>query len=146
MFGNFTRSLDDKNRIIIPSKLRIHLGKILYITIGPDGVLELRDEKKFNIWKSKLLTTNLLNKNARMFSRILLGNTHEIELDKQGRISISENFLSKTGIVKEVTFVGVGDKVELWPSSKFIEFQLKFEGEGSIDDLAEKLLKDGVEI
>ncbi|NQZ65681.1 MAG: division/cell wall cluster transcriptional repressor MraZ [Mycoplasmatales bacterium] len=146
MFGNFKRSLDNKNRIIIPSKLRNDLGSVLYLTIGPDNILEIRDVKEFDIWKSKLLSTNLLNKNARMFSRMLLGNTHELEIDKQGRISVPEHFLVKTNITKEVTFVGVGNKVELWPTSGFEDFQKQFEDEGSIDDLASKLLKDGIEL
>lgn len=49
MFGNYKRSLDEKNRIMIPAKLRDPLGKVLYITLGPDGVLEIRDDKHFSV-------------------------------------------------------------------------------------------------
>ncbi|MCK5867202.1 MAG: division/cell wall cluster transcriptional repressor MraZ [Mycoplasmataceae bacterium] len=145
MFGNYKRSFDDKNRIMIPSKLRDSLGSTFFITLGPDNVLEIRNEQHFNVWKDKLLSTNLLNKNARAFSRILLGNTIKANLDKQGRVAIPTNLLMKPCITKEATFVGVGNKVELWDSSTYEAFQQKFENEGSIDDLAEKLLKDGVE-
>lgn len=146
MFGNYTRSLDEKNRVMIPAKLRDPLGDNFYITLGPDNVLEIRDEKHFSVWRDRLLAANSLNINARMFARILLGNTHEVSTDKQGRITLTEQFLTKTGITKEITFVGVGNKVELWPTKAFAKFQTKFNNEGSIDDLAEKLLKDGVEL
>ena len=145
MFGNYTRTLDDKNRIMIPSKLRDPLGKSLFITLGPDNVLEIRNESHFSVWRDKLLATNSLNKNSRDFARILLGNTQKVSPDKQGRVALTESFLTKTKITKEVTFVGVGNKVEIWPTKAFDDFQTKFEDEGSIDDLAKKLLKDGVQ-
>ena len=146
MFGSYNRAFDDKNRIMIPSKLRKSLGSVFFITLGPDDVLELRNEQHFNVWKDKLLSTSLLNKNARAFSRILLGNTVEAKLDKQGRVAIPSNLLTRPGITKNATFVGVGNKVELWDSSAYEAFEQKFENEGSIDDLAKKLLKDGVEL
>lgn len=146
MFGNYKRTLDDKNRVMIPAKLRDPLGKVFYITLGPDNVLEIRDDKSFNIYKDKLLGTNMLNKNARLFARVLLGNTIEVTPDKQGRFALTESFMSKTGITKEVTFVGVGNKVELWSTEAFDNFTKEFEGKESIDDLAIKLLKDGVEL
>ena len=146
MFGNYKRTLDDKNRVMIPAKLRDPLGKVFYITLGPDNVLEIRDDKSFNIFRDKLLGTNMLNKNARLFARVLLGNTIEVTPDKQGRFALTESFMSKTGITKEVTFVGVGNKVELWSTEAFDNFTKEFEGKDSIDDLAIKLLKDGVEL
>ena len=146
MYGNYNRTLDDKKRVMIPSKLRDPLGDIFYITLGPDNVLELRDESSFKVWRDKLLSTNMLSKDARMFARVLLGNTQEAKLDKQGRVNLPEQFLLRTGITKEVTFVGVGNKVEIWPTESFDNFQKQFEGEGTIDDLADKLQKDGVEI
>ena len=146
MFGNYKRALDEKNRIMIPTKLRDPLGEIFYITLGPDNVLEVRDEKSFSVWKDKLLSANTLNSDARAFARILLGNTTEVTPDKQGRFMLNEQQLSKTGITKSVTFVGVGNKVELWPTEAFDDYQNKFQDVGSIDALAKKLLKDGVEL
>ena len=81
-----------------------------------------------------------------MYSRILLGNTVEVNLDKQGRVAIPTNLLTKPGITKEATFVGVGNKVELWNPIAYEAIQNQFENEGSIDDLTEKLLKDGIEL
>lgn len=146
MFGNYSRTLDEKNRIMIPTKLKQSLGDVFYITLGPDNILEIRDEKSFLVWRDKLLSANTLNQNARAFTRLLLGNTHEVSPDKQGRFSLTEQQLSKTGITKKVTFVGVGNKVELWPTESFESFQKQFENAGSLDDLAAKLLKDGMEL
>ncbi len=146
MFGNYKRVLDDKNRILIPSKLRKNLGNFIYITLGLDNVLEIRNKNDFLVWKEKLLSNNLLNKQTRIFNRLLLGNTFDVELDKQGRIILPDVFKQKTNIKKEIMFVGVGSKIEVWPYKKYLEFLKKFDEKNSLENLAEKLFKDGMEI
>lgn len=146
MFGHYFRKLDNKSRVIIPAKLKEELGKFFYATIGLDNVLELRDKKSFDIWKEKLLSANTLNANARKFARMLLGRTIEVELDNQNRMSISQEFMIATNLTSEVAFVGVGNKVELWSKANFESFTQEMEQEGTLDDLANKLLKDGVEL
>ena len=146
MFGHYFRNLDEKNRVMVPAKHRELLGKVFYVTLGPDKVLELRDQSSFNVWKDKLLSTNMLNSNARKFARVLLGNTVELQMDKQGRVNLPDTFLANANITKEVAFVGVGNKVEIWPKEAFDNFQNEFDGNESLDDLATKLLKDGVEL
>ncbi len=113
VLGHYFRSLDDKKRVIVPAKFRKELGDHFFLTIGLDNVLVLMDSDSFITMKSKLLDNNMFNKNARTFARILLGNTVETEFDSQGRIVIPEPFIKKALITKDVTFVGVGDKVEL---------------------------------
>ena len=146
MFGNYKRVLDEKNRILIPSKLRKNLGNFIYITLGLDNILEIRNKNDFLVWKEKLLSNNLLNKQTRIFNRLLLGNTFDVELDKQGRIILPDVFKQKTNIKKEIMFVGVGSKIEVWPYKKYLEFLEKFDEKNSLENLAEKLFKDGMEI
>ena len=47
MFGNFNRNLDDKNRVIVPAKLRLQLGNVCYITQDLDNVISLRSVADF---------------------------------------------------------------------------------------------------
>ncbi|MCK5945861.1 MAG: division/cell wall cluster transcriptional repressor MraZ [Mycoplasmataceae bacterium] len=146
MFGNYSRSLDEKRRVIVPSKFRNALGKTFYITLGADNTLDMRTSNDFEVWMAKINGTNMLSKDARKFARILLGNTIKLEFDKQGRIALPNTFLQKTGITTEVTFVGIGNKVELWDSKRYLAFEKEFASEGAMDKLADKLLKDGFEL
>ena len=146
MYGHYFRNIDDKKRVVLPSTFKKILGNTFYATIGPDNVLELRDKSSFSIWRDKLLSPNMLNVNARKFARILLGNTIEVLLDKQNRMLVPESFITITNLTKEVAFVGVGNKVELWPKEAFSNFQTKLTGKDTLENLAKKLIEDGIEI
>ena len=145
LFGTYEKTIDSKNRVIIPSKFRKVLGSVCYASLGPDNALEIRGEKSFSSWSEKMLANNMLNKNARAFARIILGNTAKLEPDSQGRVLLPANLLKKVTITNEVIFVGVGNKIELWSASKYENFQKQFEGEDDVETLAKKLLDDGAE-
>lgn len=113
MIGHYVRNLDEKNRVMIPTKFRDELGSVFYISVAPDKNLELRDEKAFNVFQEKLLGTNSLNSNARKYARRILGMTYEVVLDKQGRMAVQSELAQIAGLTKEIVFVGVGNKVEL---------------------------------
>lgn len=146
MFGNFNRNLDDKNRVIVPAKLRSQLGNVCFITQDLDNVLSLRSEVDFKQWSAKLLDLNDFDREARSMKRAMLGRSYELELDKQGRIKIESNLIAATGLTKEVVFVGVGTKVEIHSKEDFDKMQKQFESIGSLDELADKLLKNGAKL
>ncbi|RTZ68089.1 MAG: cell division/cell wall cluster transcriptional repressor MraZ [Tenericutes bacterium] len=102
MFGNYSKSLDPKNRVIVPAKLRKELGNYFYLTVGPDRILEARDAKSFDVFQNSLTSNNMLNATARQFARLLLGNTEKVEVDKQGRIVLPKHLLESANITKDV--------------------------------------------
>ena len=146
MFGTYFRALDNKNRVMIPSKFRHKLGEAFHISISPDNAAEIRNDVDFQNWMSSLTKMSTLNRDARMFKRVMLGNTQEMVPDKQGRIVLQADLLKRLSITKEIAFVGVGDKIEIWAKEAWDDFNKAFENEGSLDDLAAKLLKDGIEL
>ncbi|WKX02739.1 division/cell wall cluster transcriptional repressor MraZ [Candidatus Mycoplasma mahonii] len=146
MFGNFNRSLDDKNRVMIPSKLRLQLSEICYITRDLDNVLVLRDETNFKEWSTTLMSLNTLDKQARKFARVLLGRTSEVTIDKQGRIQFNQNIMTQTSLTKELVFIGVGNKIEIHSKEDFEKIQQEFEKTNSLDELANQLLNKGAKL
>lgn len=75
MYGKYERSLDDKNRVVIPPKILSELGDEFFITIGFDKQLIFRDKKEFEKLKSRLDENNSLNKDLRELSRFIFANT-----------------------------------------------------------------------
>ncbi|WP_029513200.1 division/cell wall cluster transcriptional repressor MraZ [Mycoplasmopsis primatum] len=123
MFGEFIRSIDDKNRIAIPAKLRDGLGSKFYITIGLDNVIELRSEETFKTFSEKLISQSQFSSEARLIRRAWLGKSQEIEVDSQGRFILPKQFLSYAAIQKEVLLIGVGDIVELWGVEQYQNYE-----------------------
>ncbi len=146
MVGHYFRSLDNKKRLVLPAKFRKKLGDVVFATYGPDQVLELRSADSFEVLRERMLSKNMLNKTLRKYTRALLGNTVELSVDKLGRVNLPEETILLAAIKKEVTFVGVGDKVEIWNKDAFDKFQKSIKTEESIDELADRLHKEGIEL
>ncbi|TQC54236.1 transcriptional regulator MraZ [Mycoplasmopsis mucosicanis] len=119
MYGQYERNIDVKNRVALPAKLRDALGSSFFLTIGLDDIVELRSKSEFDSLTANLTSQSIYDKNARLLKRWWLGNTHEIELDSQGRFIIPKQILIKSAIQKEVIFVGVGNSVEMWAAEKY---------------------------
>ena len=111
--GEFNHVLDPKNRVIVPAKFREELKGKFIITTGLDGclyILTYENWEKFAEELAKLPYT----KDSRRFQRNFTQNANEVEIDNQGRIVIPANLKPKASINKDVVFVGVIGKIELW--------------------------------
>ncbi len=78
--GEFHHNIDEKGRIIIPSKLRDELGDKIIVTRGLDNCLFLYSEEQWKVIVSKLQTLPFTKKDARNFTRIFLSGATVCEL------------------------------------------------------------------
>ncbi len=140
MIGNYKNKLDEKGRITIPSKFRDELGAEIVISYGFDNTLELRTAKAFKEWIDTLSAKGNLNKNARQLSRLILGNSFDLTVDKSGRINVPNDLLEKANILKEVSLVGIGDKIEIHASEQWDSINNDADNlAASMEELAEAL-------
>lgn len=140
MIGNYKNKLDDKGRLTIPSKFREELGDTIVISYGFDNTLEIRTKEAFQEWSNSLIAKGNLNKNARQLQRIVLGNSFELTVDKAGRINVPDNLIGLAKIEKEVSLIGIGDKVEVHASSRWDSINEDAEDLAtSMEELAEAL-------
>lgn len=72
LIGEFHHNLDEKGRIIIPSKFRDDLGNKVVVTRGLDGCLFVYSINEWNNIVSKLKSLSFTKKDARMFNRFIL--------------------------------------------------------------------------
>ena len=91
LIGEFEHSLDEKGRLIMPSKLREDMGDKFVITKGLDGCLFGFSQTEWANFEAKLKTLPLTQKNARNFVRFFLSGAMECEVNKQGRFLIAGN-------------------------------------------------------
>lgn len=141
LIGEFNHGMDNKNRIIIPSKLREDLGASFIISKGLDGCLYIYPKAEWITFETKLKSLPLTSKDARQFSRFFFSGANEMEPDKMGRILIPQSLLEYAGIVDEVVSVGMMNRVEVWSKEKWKAYN---DSEMDMDDIASKMNELGI--
>ena len=139
--GEYSHSLDNKNRMIIPAKLREELEGRFIITKGLDGCLYVYPLDEWKQLAEKLKALPLTNKNARDFVRFFFSGASEIDIDKQGRGLIPQNLIEYAGITKDIISIGVLTKVEIWSKERWDQYNNE-----TVDynELAEKMRELGI--
>lgn len=139
LIGEYHHNIDEKGRLIIPSKFRDEIGKEFIVTRGLDGCLFIYSKGQWEKIVAKLQTLPFTKKDARTFNRFFLSSATVCEFDKQGRINIPSNLINYANIQKECTIIGVNDRLEVWASDKFDA--LIEENTSAIEGVAENLFE-----
>ena len=84
LIGEYHHNIDEKGRLIIPSKFREDIGNEFVVTRGLDGCLFVYAMKEWNAIVSKLRTLPFTKKDARTFNRFFMSSASTLEFDKQG--------------------------------------------------------------
>ena len=112
--GEYSHSLDDKGRIVMPSKFRVGLERGLVVTKGQERCLYVFP---LDVWDTEAERVRRLprtDKRARTYSRSFFASASDQVLDRAGRCAIPEPLRHYAGLGKDVTVVGVSDRVEIW--------------------------------
>lgn len=117
--GEYHHSLDDKKRLIIPSKLREDLGDYVIVTRGLEDCLFIYSQSAWNDIVNKLKTLPFTKKDARSFTRLFLSGATVCEFDKQGRITLKEPHTNYASLIKDCVIVGVNDRIEIWSKTNW---------------------------
>lgn len=112
--GTHTPRLDDKGRLILPSKFRDQLQDGLVITRGQERCLYLFPMQEFERMHEELRRAPLTRKDARDYLRVFLSGASDEVPDKQGRFTIPPVLRTYAGLDRDVAVIGGGARVELW--------------------------------
>lgn len=135
--GEYHHTIDDKGRLIIPSKFRYDLGEKFIVTRGLDKCLFVYSENEWNKLVAKLKNLPFTKIDARNFTRFFLSGATECEFDKQGRINITSPLVSYAGLKKDCVIIGVNDRLEIWSEEGWNDFFIK--NENNLANIAENL-------
>ena len=139
LIGEYNHNLDEKGRLIIPSKFREEVGERIILTRGLDGCLFIYSLSNWENIVSKLNTLSFTKKDARIFNRFFMSGATVCDFDKQGRINLPSSLIFYANLEKECTIIGVNDRLEIWARDKFdslIENNLEV-----ISDISENLFE-----
>ncbi len=124
--GSYLYTLDSKNRLSIPAKLRKNLPQeykdSFMITQGMDSCLELYPLDEWQLIMSRISQLNPFDPNERNFIRRFTRYATDVEMDSQSRIILPQTHIQLAGIEKEVFILGSVRKIELWNPAKYEEY------------------------
>lgn len=112
--GTTYNSIDDKNRFIVPSRLRSELGNRCVMTKGLDTCLNIYTMSSWENQMEKISRMPESDPKVRAFIRHFCGNAVECELDKQGRIVIPQELKTYAEIDRDLVTMGAMSKIEVW--------------------------------
>lgn len=116
--GTFQRSLDAKDRLMLPAKLQDDLGPECYLAMGIDRCLSLYPEASWQVFTEKYASLPI-SRSREM--RPLFANAVKCRPDSQGRITIPPRLQKYAGISKDVAIIGVHDRAEIWDAQTWFD-------------------------
>ncbi len=140
--GEYAHSIDPKKRLALPSRFRVELGKRVIVTRGLDGCLFVYPIAAWDTLAGKLGTLPVGESSTRSFIRIMLAGATDVELDSQGRILLPEYLKTEGNLKKDVTIVGLFNRLEIWDTKKWQEYRKR--AEKNTGKIAEELGKLGI--
>lgn len=142
--GEYHHNIDEKGRIIIPSKFRNELGTSFVVTRGIENCLFVYSLPEWDKIVTKLNKLPFTKKDARNFTRFFLSGASVVELDKQGRINIASTLTDYAKLEKDCVVLGVGDRLEIWSNDLWNNFFN--ENRDNMSDIAENLFTADIDL
>ncbi|MEK7521795.1 MAG: hypothetical protein AAB599_03285 [Patescibacteria group bacterium] len=135
LIGSHIQKVDAKGRTAIPSKFKKELGITVLISRWYEGAVSIFAPESWRRIVEQATLGSSVSASARDTERFLLGGAFEATLDAKGRFVIPQILRDFGKIQNEVVFVGLGNRIEVWAKSAWIERELH------ISKNAEKLLE-----
>ena len=130
MYGEFFHQTDQKGRIRIPTKIKAALADNFMVTKGTNGCLFLFSREEWNEkLSSKLTGVPMSDIEVQRALRMFFSSASELESDNQGRFLLPQNLREFAKITKDIVFIGVGNRAEIWSKE---EYQRYLNGEGEV--------------
>ena len=119
--STFTNKVDKKGRVSIPSifrKVLINEDKDCNsIVVYPSFLhpcIEVCSIKKMQEIAEELEEMDIFSEEREAFAMSILGGSMELVMDPEGRIKLSEDLLDIADILDKASFVGKGQRFEIW--------------------------------
>ena len=136
--GEFTCKVDNKGRMMLPSKFRDELGEQEFvITRGLDNCIDLFPIEEWKNIEDKLKKLQTTNSKHRAYQRFVMSAATKTEFDNQGRLNIPTSLMEHAQIDKKIIVTGMNNKIEIWSEElwkKYIQNTPE-----SIEDLVDEM-------
>ena len=136
--GTFTPKLDDKGRLILPSKFRDDLAEGLVITRGQERCLYVFSESEFAQMHDRIREAPITSKQGRDYLRVFLSGAHAETPDKQGRVTVPAALRQYASLDRDLAVIGAGSRAEIWDAEAWQRYLA--EQESAFADIEEEVI------
>jgi MraZ protein len=112
--GRYEHSLDSKGRVILPAKFRAAFERGGYLTENREGCLALWTPGEFERQMAVVQESASVGRAQRNRARLWASTSHEVEVDRQGRMAIPAHLRAFANLEGDVLVHGAIDRLELW--------------------------------
>jgi MraZ protein len=127
--GKERHAVDEKGRLMIPVRFRRKFENVasadvgdavsghiegLYVMKAPDRSIELYEPFIWAGMRTSLSGLSDFNPEERLLKTLMYESLEMVELDRQGRVALSREFLEHAGITKDVVIIGADTKMIIW--------------------------------
>lgn len=121
--GKHYKALDAKGRLIIPAPFREilssnHTSKLILTNDVFDHCLCAYPVEEWQKLIEKVNQMPQTSDAVKYFMRRVIGSATECEIDKQGRVLVSQALRVDSGLNTEVVLLGLGNRIEIWDKSE----------------------------
>ncbi|MDQ6740119.1 MAG: division/cell wall cluster transcriptional repressor MraZ [Actinomycetota bacterium] len=130
--GRFDHVLDEKGRLAIPARFRNGVQEGMVVTRGTDRCLYIFPMSTWQGIAARLDALPMGDANARNLRRAAFAAAEPAELDKQGRVILSERLRHYAGLTGGVAVVGMNSYIEIWDASAWEALEAQVEEQGEV--------------
>jgi len=123
--STFTNKLDAKGRVSIPAPYRQilaqqEMGTLYCIPSFAGSWLEAFGNTLLNQFQQRLDQYDpLFSENHDDEAQVVLAAAQPLNFDDEGRVRLPDDLIQHAGITDRVTFVGLGQKFQMWDPVRF---------------------------
>src|SRR3989344_543197 len=122
LLGQYQSVLGDKRRLAIPKKFVRELGNRIILAKWYEKCLVVVSEGNWSELLTKLTSKiDIITSPVRDTERFVLGSAYESSPDSQGRVVIPDSLVKYADLKKNVVFLGLGSRVEIWNEDEWLK-------------------------
>mgnify|MGYP005772388019 FL=1 len=119
--GKYALHTDEKGRLRLPQFFRARMGTSkIYAMYSAGGCVSfIREEEADKLFAHFEGMITVADSKVLASARLLMAYVSEITEDSQGRFTLPPDLKKMADLGRDVIFVGMGNKVELWDAKRF---------------------------
>ncbi|OGX24615.1 MAG: cell division/cell wall cluster transcriptional repressor MraZ [Omnitrophica WOR_2 bacterium RIFCSPHIGHO2_01_FULL_48_9] len=141
-YGEYNHTIDRKGRIILPARFRDTCKESgiekFFITRGLDKCIFMFSDEEWRVQEQRFKGMSFTKQEARSFNRMFFSGAADVAPDRQGRFIVPQYLKDYANIKRDVTVIGVSNRIEIWNSTSWKDFSTN--SQNSFEQTAENIL------